>query len=206
MAQGVNTFMGASPAPDLDAQLMLRVRDGDEECFRVLLEKHRNPVVHFLYRMVRDEAVSEELSQEVFLRVYRSRGTYEPTARFTTWLFRIATHLALNWLRDGKSERGQIRLDDDGNGEWPTREVADRRPSAEQRMVYQARLREVRDAIALLPEKQRAAVLMHKYEEMEYSQIAAALECSESAVKSLLFRAYETLRARLRHMVTEGAR
>jgi RNA polymerase sigma-70 factor (ECF subfamily) len=206
MAQGVNTVMGASPVPDLDAQLMLRVRDGDEESFRLLLEKHRNPVVHFLYRMVRDEAVSEELSQEVFLRVYKSRGTYEPTARFTTWLFRIATHLALNWLRDGRNERGQIRLDDDGDGDSPTREVADRKPSVEQQMVWQARLREVRDAIGLLPEKQRAAVLMHKYEEMEYSQIAGVLECSESAVKSLLFRAYETLRARLAHMVAEGAR
>jgi len=206
MAQGVNGLMGVLPAPDLDAQLMLRVRDGDDESFRVLLEKHRNPVVHFLYRMVQDEGVSEELSQEVFLRVYRSRGTYEPTARFTTWLFRIATHLALNWLRDGRNERGQVRLDDDGDGDAPLREVADRKPSVEQQMVYQARLREVRDAIALLPEKQRAAVLMHKYEEMEYSQIAGVLECSESAVKSLLFRAYETLRARLAHMVTGGAR
>jgi RNA polymerase sigma-70 factor (ECF subfamily) len=138
--------------------------------------------------------------------VYRSRGTYEPTARFTTWLFRIATHIALNWLRDGKKERGQIRLDDEGDGDAPARQVADRKPSVEQHMVYQAKLREVRDAIGLLPEKQRAAVLMHKYEEMDYSQIAGVLECSESAVKSLLFRAYETLRARLAHMVTEGAR
>ena len=205
MAQGVNTLIGASSAPDLDAQLMLRVRDGDEESFRLLLEKHRNALVHFLYRMVQDEAVSEELSQEVFLRVFRSRGTYEPTAKFTTWLFRIATHLALNWLRDGKNERGQTRLDDDRDGESPAREVADRKPTVEQRMLYQARLREVRSAIALLPEKQRAAVLMHKYEEMEYAQIANVLECSESAVKSLLFRAYESLRARLAHMVVGGA-
>ena len=89
MVQGVNTVMGAAPALDLDAQLMLRVKDGDEDSFRVLLEKHRNPVIHFVYRMVQDRAVSEELSQEVFLRVYRSRESYEPTARFTTWLFRI---------------------------------------------------------------------------------------------------------------------
>lgn len=206
MFQRVNTVTGASPGLDLDAQLMLRVKDGDDESFRVLLEKHRNPVVHFVYRMVQDQAVSEELAQEVFLRVYRSRGTYEPTARFTTWLFRIATHLALNWLRDGRNERGHQRLDDDRDGEMPAREVSDRTPSVEQRMVYQARLQEIRDAIALLPEKQRAAVLMHKYEEMEYAQIAGVLQCSESAVKSLLFRAYETLRRRLAHMVTEGAR
>jgi len=202
MIQGVNTVIGISAAPDLDAQLMLRVKEGDDESFRVLLEKYRNPVIHFAYRMVQDRAISEELAQEVFLRVYRSRETYEPTARFTTWLFRIATHLALNWLRDGRKERGQQRLDDDRDGEMPTREVPDRLPSMEQRMVYQARLQEVRDAIALLPDKQRAAVLMHKYEEMEYAQIAGVLECSESAVKSLLFRAYESLRARLAHMVT----
>jgi RNA polymerase sigma-70 factor (ECF subfamily) len=198
MIQGVNTVIGMSAAPDLDAQLMLRVKEGDEDSFRVLLDKFRNPVIHYIYRMVQDRAVAEELTQEVFLRVYRSRQTYEPTARFTTWLFRIATHLALNWLRDGRKERGQHRLDDDRD--LPTREVPDRRPSMEQRMVYQARLQEVRDAIALLPDKQRAAVLMHKYEEMEYVQIAGVLECSESAVKSLLFRAYESLRARLAHM------
>jgi len=212
MWQGVNTVMGASPAPDLDAQLMLRVRDGDEDSFRVLLDKHRNPLCHFLYRMVQDQAVCEELAQEVFLRIYKSRQSYEPTARFTTWMFRIATHLALNWLRDEKNERAQERLDGNRGGgrgndrdELPAREVADRKPSVEQRMVYQARLQEVRDAIAKLPEKQRAAVLMHKYEEMEYAQIAGVLECSESAVKSLLFRAYETLRARLAHMVTGNA-
>jgi RNA polymerase sigma-70 factor (ECF subfamily) len=203
MVQGVNKITGAA-ALDLDAQLMLRVRDGDEECFRVLLEKYRNPVIRFVYRMVQDRAISEELAQEVFLRVYRSRATYEPTARFTTWLFRIATHLAINWLRDGRNEKGQQRLDDEGDGDMPVREVADRRPTVEQRMVDQTRLQEVRDAIAALPEKQRAAVLMHKYEEMEYAQIAQILECSESAVKSLLFRAYESLRARLAHMSRGG--
>jgi RNA polymerase sigma-70 factor (ECF subfamily) len=114
-------------------------------------------------------------------------------------LFRIATHLALNALRDGKNERSQERLDD-GSSDMPVRQVFDRRPSVEQSLVYQAKLDEIRRAIAALPEKQRAAVLMHKYEEMEYSQIAKVLACSESAVKSLLFRAYETLRARLAHM------
>src|SRR6266566_5043695 len=171
MLHGVNTVVGAAPALDLDAQLMLRVKSGDEESFRVLLEKHRNPVVHFVQRMVQDRAIAEELGQEVFLRVYRSRETYEPTARFTTWLFRIATHLALNWLRDRRNERGQERLDD-ATGLAPARDVADRRPTVEHAMVYEARLEEVRRAVGTLPEKQRAAVLMHKYEEMEYSQIA----------------------------------
>jgi RNA polymerase sigma-70 factor (ECF subfamily) len=200
MPERVKSDVGTVVAAlDYDAELMLRVKEGDGASFGVLLEKYRSPVVHFLYRMIQNGPVAEELAQEVFLRVYRSRSTYEPTAKFTTWLFRIATHLALNALRDGKNEKGQERLDDDSS-ELPVRQVPDSRPSVEQDMVYQARLEEVRRAVATLPEKQRAAVLMHKYEEMEYSQIAKVLSCSESAVKSLLFRAYETLRARLAHM------
>lgn len=186
-------------ALDYDAELMLRVKDGDGASFAVLLEKHRSSVIHFVYRMVQNQAVAEELTQEVFLRVYRSRSTYEPTAKFTTWLFRIATHLALNSLRDGKNQKYEERLDHQSD-DLPARQVADVRPSVEQSMVYEARLDEVRRAVASLPEKQRAAVLMHKYEELEYSQIAKVLNCSESAVKSLLFRAYETLRARLAYM------
>ena len=202
MDERVKTDMGGLAATlDFDAELMLRVKQGDGASFAILLEKHRLPVIHFLYRMVQNQAVAEELAQEVFLRVYRSRESYVPTAKFTTWLFRIATHLALNSLRDGKNRRLEDRLDDDSS-DTPVRQVSDQRPTAEQNMVYQARLDEVRRAVAMLPEKQRAAVLMHKYEEMEYSQIAQALECSESAVKSLLFRAYETLRARLAHLAT----
>ena len=195
----VHTSMTAAMALEQDAELMLRVRDGDAASFGLLLERHRGPVIHFVYRMVMNQAIAEELAQEVFLRVYRSRERYEATAKFTTWLFRIATHLALNWIRDGKNERSQDSLDD-GRDEGLSRQVTDRRPTIEQTMVGQVRLREIRQAIELLPGKQRAAVIMHKYEEMEYSQIAQALNCSESAVKSLLFRAYETLRARLAHL------
>ena len=200
MEKRVHTDMGAlAMTLDYDAELMLRVRGGDGASFGVLLEKHRTSVVHFLFRMVQNYGVAEELAQEVFLRVYRSRESYEASAKFTTWLFRIATHLALNALRDGKNEKFQERLDDE-SADMPARQVSDARPTVEQKMVYQVRLDEVRRAVATLPEKQRAAVLMHKYEEMEYSQIAKVLSCSESAVKSLLFRAYETLRARLAHM------
>src|SRR6476660_5585310 len=125
MDERVHTSMaGAAAALDYDAELMLRVKDGDGASFGVLLEKHRSAVVHFLYRMVQNSAVAEELAQEVFLRVYRSRGTYEPTAKFTTWLFRIATHLALNALRDGKHDRSQERLDDTA-GDLPARQVSD---------------------------------------------------------------------------------
>jgi len=191
--------MEAVVALERDAELMLRVRDGCDSSFALLLERHRNPVVHFLFRMVQNQAVAEELGQEVFLRVYRSRATYEPTAKFTTWLFRIATHLALNSIRDRRKEKGQESLNEDLL-DGLERQVPDRQPTVEQAMVYGTRLREVRSAIEALPDKQRAAVMMHKYQELEYSQIASSLGCSESAVKSLLFRAYETLRARLAHM------
>jgi RNA polymerase sigma-70 factor (ECF subfamily) len=149
--------------------------------------------------MVQNQPVSEELAQEVFLRVYRSRGRYEPTAKFTTWLFRIATHLALNWIRNGEKEKRQESLSEE-TLDGVERQVADRQPNVEQELLYQVKLLEVRKAIEGLPAKQRAAVMMHKYQELEYAQIAKALNCSESAVKSLLFRAYESLRARLAHM------
>ena len=190
--------MEAVAALEQDAQLMLRVGEGDDTSFALLLERHRGPVVHFLYRMVQNQAVSEELAQEVFLRVYRSRSTYEPTAKFTTWLFRIATHVALNSIRDGKKEKGHESLDVETEG--MERQVADRQPTVEQEMVHEVKRREVRQAIEALPAKQRAAVLMHKYEGLDYAQIAAVLSCSESAIKSLLFRAYESLRGRLAHM------
>jgi RNA polymerase sigma-70 factor (ECF subfamily) len=195
----VQSDMAAVAALERDAELMLRVREGDSASFALLLERNRGPVIHFLFRMVQNQAVAEELAQEVFLRVYRSRASYEPTAKFTTWLFRIATHLALNWIRDKRNERTHESLDQDVQ-EGVSRQVADQGQTVEQSLIKQSRMHEIRAAIEALPEKQRAAVLMHKYEEMEYSQIAGALHCSESAVKSLLFRAYESLRARLAHM------
>jgi RNA polymerase sigma-70 factor (ECF subfamily) len=192
--------MSVAAAIEHDAQLMLRVKDGDSASFTLLLDRHRVPVIHFVYRMIQNQAVAEELAQEVFLRVYRSRATYEPTAKFTTWLFRITTHLALNWIRDQKNERRQQSLDSEtAEGNAPL-QVADAGLNVEQSMVRTARMDEIRNAIGSLPEKQRAAVMMHKYEEMDYGQIAGVLQCSESAVKSLLFRAYESLRAKLAHL------
>jgi len=195
----VNSDSAVGASLERDAELMLRVRDGDQASFGLLLEKHRGPVINFLFRMVQNQAVAEELAQDAFLRVYKSRVSYEPTAKFTTWLFRIATHVALNWIRDGRNEKLQASLDQE-SPDGTARQVADRSRTAEQELVYQAKLREVRHAIGRLPAKQKAAVMMHKYEEMEYAQIADVLSCSESAVKSLLFRAYESLRVRLAHM------
>ena len=183
-----------------DVQLMLDVKAGDEQSFELLLRKYRIPLVNFLYRMVRDSAAAEDLAQEVFLRVYRARQDYAPSAKFTTWMFRIATNLALNSVRDNRYRQSEISMDqavDVGDDERRTMEVPDLTPTVEQFLVARSRSEMILRAIDALPEKQRAAVLLHKYQELDYDEIARILECSESALKSLLFRAYETLRTAL---------
>jgi RNA polymerase sigma-70 factor (ECF subfamily) len=183
-----------------DVQLMLDVKAGDEQSFELLLRKYRIPLVNFLYRMVHDTTVAEDLAQEVFLRVYRARKQYAPSAKFTTWMFRIATNLALNSLRDNRNRQMEISMDqavDVGDDERPPMEVPDLAPTVEQYLVARSRSEMILQAIHALPEKQRAAVLLHKYQELDYDEIASILECSESALKSLLFRAYETLRTAL---------
>jgi len=189
-----------------DVQLMLDVKAGDETSFALLLQRYRTPLVSFLYRMVRNREQAEDLAQEVFLRVYRARKDYVPSAKFTTWLFRIATNLALNSVRDTRYQQMEISIDqpvtaDPEEGDERTVDVADKRPDIEQHLVEEARRKMIRHAIEKLPEKQRAAVLLHKYQELDYGEIAKILQCSESALKSLLFRAYEALRVELAPLV-----
>ena len=188
-----------------DVQLMLDVKAGDEESFELLLAKYRTPLVNFLYRMVREQAAAEDLAQEVFLRVYRARKEYSPSAKFTTWLFRIATNLALNAIRDGRHRQMQISIDTPRDEDEPVMEIAAREARADERLIEEERNRMIRGAILALPEKQRAAVILHKYQEMEYAEIGKILGCSESALKSLLFRAYETLRVQLALLVARPA-
>jgi RNA polymerase sigma-70 factor (ECF subfamily) len=190
-----------------DVQLMLDVKAGDEQSFGLLLQRYRTPLVNFLYRMVRSREQAEDLAQEVFIRVYRAREEYVPSAKFTTWLFRIATNLALNSLRDHRHQKLEISMDApviaDAEDEKPF-EIADKHPTIEQELVEEDRKKMIRHAIEKLPEKQRAAVLLHKYQELDYSEIAKILRVSESALKSLLFRAYESLRVELAPLVARG--
>jgi RNA polymerase sigma-70 factor (ECF subfamily) len=188
-----------TPAVDLDTQLMIRVQRNDASSFGELLTRNRNLVVNYLSRMVVNRAVAEELAQDVFVRVYRSRQTYEPTAKFSTWLYRITTNVALNHFRDEKRTQNQISLDMQ-DAVQVRREAQDRTVLVEDRLVREVVLRQIRHAIRALPPKQRAAVIMHKYDEMDYAQISRVLGCSPSAVKALMFRAYETLRLRLRFL------
>ena len=186
-----------------DAEVMLRVKAGDQSAFDYLVQKYRRPLVSFMYRMAHNSAAAEDLAQEVFLRVYRSRQTYEASAKFTTWLYRIATNLAVNHARDTRHERPEISvsLDEPDAETGTTFELPDGALSAEQEMVRRERLLAIRSKVEALPEQQRLAVMLHKYQQMDYKQIADVLKKSESATKSLLFRAYETLREQLKEFI-----
>ena len=200
--------VAAVPAPGLldglsDAEVMLRVRAGDETAFAFLVQKYRRPMVSFMYRMARNQAAAEDLAQEVFLRVYRSRETYTANAKFTTWLYRIATNLAVNHARDTRHERPEVStsLDEPDVETGLMPDLPDGTPNVEENILRRERLAAIRSQVQALPERQRMAVIMHKYQGMDYRQIAEVLHLSESATKSLLFRAYESLREKLKDFV-----
>lgn len=172
-----------------DTELMLLVKQGCNDSFRRLVRRHQEGLFHYLFRRVQNAAIAEELAQEVFLRVYLARERYQPSARFTTWLYRIALNCALNWVRDHRRERMMLAVDSPA-----ARPYARHEPAQECGILRDERMNQVREALTELTERQRAAVVMHKYQGLEYAQIAELLGCSIAAVKSLLFRTYANLR------------
>jgi RNA polymerase sigma-70 factor, ECF subfamily len=207
-----NTRAGEKRAPNAqpigtegltDADLMLRVKDGDDSCFEYLVEKYRRPMLGFMYRVTHNTHLAEELAQEVFLRVYRARATNNAEAKFSTWLYRIASNLSVNYIRDTKHERPEmsVSLDEPDEETGTTLDLADKGLNAEQQLLRRERLSAIKRHVQALPERQRNAVFMHKYQGMDYRQIAEVLNISESATKSLLFRADETRRERLKEFI-----
>src|SRR6266567_2492100 len=184
MAATTQTFAAAPASGEpSDAEIMLRAKAGDQSAFDYLVRKYRRPMVSFMYRMARNAAAAEDLAQEVFLRVYRSRESYEASAKFTTWLYRIATNLAVNHARDTRHERPevQVSLDEPDDDTGTTLELPDGNLTAEQVMVRRERMMAIRSKVEALPEQQRLAVIMHKYQQMDYKQIAEVLKKSEAA-------------------------
>ncbi len=156
-----------------DAEVMLRVKAGDQSAFDYLVQKYRRPMISFLYRMAHNAAAAEDLAQEVFLRVYRSRESYEASAKFTTWLYRIATNLAVNHTRDTRHERPEltVSLDEPDEETGSTVELPDGKLTAEQAMVQKGtHARDPAGRWSPWPELQRLAVIMHKYQQMDYRQ------------------------------------
>jgi len=186
---------------DPDVQRMLRVREGDEAAFAELVEAYQDRVIGIFAHMLQDQQAAEDLAQDVFLRIYRARERYQPTARFATWLFRIANNLASNRLRSLATRR-EVNLKGSDSGPLGARpeeqlflEKSGLMPTRQ--LDRQEMQQLVRSALETLNERQKMALLLNKFEHMSYADIAAAMDLSVQAVKSLLTRARESLKSRL---------
>ena len=191
---------------DPDAALMLRVKQGDREAFTELVEKYKQPVMNLAYRTLRDATEAEDLAQHVFLQVYKSAHRYEISAKFSTWLFTIARNLSLNEIRR-RSRHPADSLDQHLGQEedQPARQFQDVKAFAAPEAVLQQELQEkIDEALADLPETQRTAIQLCRQEELSYEDIAEVLGCSLSATKSIIHRAREVLKQRLKPYLRTG--
>lgn len=190
-----------SEANAVDFTLMERIGAGDHQAFRELVERHQNAVIGTVAKMLGNASESEDIAQQVFLRIWRNAKRYRPDAKFTTYLFTITRNLVFNESRR-KSRKKEVSSDErEENSNCLVEANPDRQPDAE---LLQAELQQAVDAaIASLPETQRMAVVLRRYEQLSYEEIAETLELSVSAVKSLLFRARTTLRESLSDYLNE---
>lgn len=189
---------------DPDIRLMLRVRDDDEAAFAELVELYHQRLVTVMQHLVGRGDEAEDLAQEVFLRVFRSRKKYHPRAKFSTWLFTIANNLALNHLRNRQrkpttrfpgSESGPL-------GPRPAEQIVEGRENQPGRAMEERELASVvREALETLNERQKVAVVLNKFEDMNYNEIAQVMGLTTKAVKSLLSRARENLRLALKDYI-----
>ena len=187
---------------DTDVDLMLRVKEGDEEAFRALFRKHSPRVVQFVRRFVGNPPVADELAQEVFVQLYRARRRYQPDARFSTWLYTIAMNLCRNEMRRPEHQR-RVRPQPAEQGDYidDIEAMSGRGPTAEEEVAGRELEGRLRGALAGLPDKQRTALLLSRVDGLAYRDVARVLKCSEGAVKALLFRATQSLKRELRDMI-----
>jgi RNA polymerase sigma-70 factor (ECF subfamily) len=191
---------------DADVERMLAVRDGDDEAFAALVVKYQNRVMGLAYRYLGDQGAAEDLAQEAFLRVYRAKERYEPRAKFSTWLYRIVVNLCLNELRSRKNKHvvalavatetsSNLNIDLSDEGEIEPVETLQKEELAEK----------IQEIIATLPENQRIAILLNKYEGLPYQEVAEAMDTTVMAVKSLLTRARVNIKEKLLPYLREEA-
>jgi RNA polymerase sigma-70 factor (ECF subfamily) len=191
---------------DPDAALMLRVKRGDRAAFTELVDKYKQRVMNFVYQRLRDEAEAEDLAQNVFLQVYKSRARYKQTAKFSTWLFTIAHNLCLNELRR-RSRHPAESLEETHteNEDQPPRQIEDKSlVGAPENVLHGELAQKIEEALGELPENQRSALLLCREEDLSYEQIAKILRCSLSATKSLIHRGRETLKEKLKPYLKSG--
>jgi RNA polymerase sigma-70 factor (ECF subfamily) len=185
---------------------MLRVKRGDRAAFAELVEKYNQPVLNFIYRSLRDETEAEDLAQNVFLQVYKSRSRYQRTAKFSTWLFTIARNLCLNELRRRSRHHAEsIEETQTENEDQPQRQYEDKSQMAPpEKLLHGELAQKIEEALAELPENQRSAILLCRQDELSYDEIAEVLDCSLSATKSLIHRGRETLKEKLKRYLSTG--
>lgn len=188
-------------ANDIDLQLMMRVKAGDDEAFNTLMKRHEKTVVHLVIRFTGDRLAAPDLAQEVFLRIYRASGRFEARAKFFTYLYRVTLNLCRN--HRAKAKRRQTTSLDSGRkgpdgADQPLRELVDPTGSAEDQVARQELSAVVREVVESLPAQQREAVCMQRFQGLSYDEIAEALNLSVSAVKSRIHRAKLNLQTKLR--------
>jgi RNA polymerase sigma-70 factor, ECF subfamily len=180
--------------------LMSRVAKEDGEAFEILVTRHQTSVLNLIFRFIGDRTQAKDLAQEVFLRVWQAAKSYKPEAKFTTWIYRIATNLCLNELKSAHHKKWFQFFRSDANDEIRTEEaVPDRSPSPEDLLLSKERSRQITEALQTLPENQRIAIILKRYDDLSYGEIARVLGCSVPAVESLLFRAKGTLQKQLKN-------
>jgi RNA polymerase sigma-70 factor (ECF subfamily) len=195
-------------ALDPDVRLMLEVRDDNAAAFEELMLRYQDRLMTILKHLVGDAQLAEDLAQDVFVRVYRSRKTYEPSAKFATWFFTIANNVVLNAMRS-RSRRHEHTISSRDSGPMGARPmdvlVTTSSGQTPSRLMEKAEMRDlVRMALDSIPERQRMAVLLCKFEGLSYADIAAALDLTPQAVKSLLSRARINLREILQPYFENG--
>jgi RNA polymerase sigma-70 factor (ECF subfamily) len=182
-------------------ELMTRVAEGDEDAFEVLVLRHQTYVLNLIYRFIGDRTKAKDLSQEVFLRVWQAAKSYEAKAKFTTWIYRIAANLCFNELKSARRRRWfHFFQSGEEGGQTIEENFTDDSPSAEDLLLTRERNRQITDALHGLPENQRMAIILKRYDDLSYEEIARVLGCSVPAVESLLVRAKGTLQKKLANL------
>jgi RNA polymerase sigma-70 factor (ECF subfamily) len=193
-----------TPYDDPDVQLMLRFQKGDMGAFQQLFNKYAPSIVNFSFRFVGTRERAEEIAQEVFLQVYRWQERYEPKAKFSTWLFKIAHNYCLNEVRKGEYKVSYESLDSrtDNEGDERARDLPDTNPrKGDDILAAKQAADKIQSILRRLPESQRSALMLSRWEGLSYQEVAEVLGTTEKAVKSLVFRATQSLREGLREFL-----
>jgi len=180
-------------------ELMVRIGKGDEDAFEILVNRHQTSILNLTYRFIGDRTQAKDLAQEVFIRVWQNAKSYEPKAKFTTWIYRITANLCFNELKSARRKKWfSCNWSHEVDEQTFEETLADSTPSAEDLLLEKERSRQISDALQSLPENQRMAIILKRYDGLSYQEIGQIIGCSVSAVESLLVRAKRALQEKLR--------